>query len=61
MRVEVERVYGSSKVKLDLEKLQLAKDLKTRDRRIEELTQQQVHCVIISMRKIPPLFFIGKA
>ncbi len=42
MRAEVEREYGDSPFKLDLVRLRLAKEVKMKDRRIEELTQQQV-------------------
>ena len=42
MREEVEGEYGGS-VKLDMVRVRLAKEVKTKDRRIEELKQQQVH------------------
>ena len=42
MREEVEGEYGGS-VKLDMVRVRLAKEVKIKDRRIEELTQQQVH------------------
>ena len=42
MRLEVEGGYGSSLVKLDINKVILLKEMKMKDRRIEELTQQQV-------------------
>ena len=43
MREEVEGGYGGGVVKLDLSKMKLLKEVKIKDRRIEELTQQQVH------------------
>ena len=45
MREEVERGSGGS-VKLDMTRLRLAKEAQIKDRRIEELTQQQVQIVI---------------
>ena len=42
MKEEVEGEYGGS-VKLDMVRVRLAKEVKIKDRRIEELTQQQVH------------------
>ena len=42
MREEVEGEYGGP-VKLDMVRVRLAKEVKRKDRRIEELTQQQVH------------------
>ena len=42
MREEVEGEYGGS-VKLDMVRVRLAKEVKIKDRRIEELKQQQVH------------------
>ena len=42
MRVEVEGEYGGSPIRLDMVRLRLAKEVKEKDRRIEELTQQQV-------------------
>ena len=41
MREEVEGEYGGP-VKLDMVRVRLAKEVKIKDRRIEELTQQQV-------------------
>ena len=41
LRAEVEGEYGIS-FRLDIEKLRLAKEGKMKDRRLEELTQQQV-------------------
>ena len=38
MKVEVEKVYGGSLVKLDIGKVLLAKEMKMKDKRIEELT-----------------------
>ena len=40
--MEVEGGYGSNLVKLDIHKVLLLKEMKMKDRRIEELTQQQV-------------------
>ena len=42
MRVEVEGGYGSSMVKLDIHKVLLLKEMKMKERRIEEVTQHQV-------------------
>ena len=42
MKIEVEGGYSSSLVKLDLSKVLISKEMKSKDRRIEELTQQQV-------------------
>ncbi len=42
MREEVEGEYGGGAVKLDLAKVRLAKEMKDKDRKIEELTQNQV-------------------
>ena len=41
MRKEVEGEYGGP-VKLDMVRVKLAKELKMKDKRIEDLTQQQV-------------------
>ncbi len=37
MRVEVEGVYGGSLVKLDINKVLLAKEMKMKDKRLEEM------------------------
>ena len=42
MKVEVEGEYGENVAKLDYGRLRLAKEMKMKDRRMEELTQQQV-------------------
>ena len=42
MKVEVEGEYGSP-VRLDMVRVRLAKEVKVKDRRIVELTQQQVY------------------
>ena len=42
MKVEVEGEYGGIQIRLDMEKLRLAKDVKTKDTQIEMLVQQQV-------------------
>ena len=42
MRVQVEGEYGGGVVKLDFVKLRMAKALLEKDRRLEELTHQQV-------------------
>ena len=42
MREEVEGKYGYP-VKLDMARVKLIKEVKIKDRRIEELTQQQVY------------------
>ena len=41
MREEVEGEYGGIQVKLDLPKMRMARELKQKDRRLEELTQLQ--------------------
>jgi len=45
MKVEVEGEYGACPVRLDMVRLRLAKDVAIKDRRIEELTRLQVHCI----------------
>ena len=40
MKVKVEGEYGSSLVKLDIDKMLLAKEMKMKDKRIEELTAE---------------------
>ena len=40
MKVEVEGVYGGSLGKLDINKVLLAKEMKMKDKRIEELTAE---------------------
>ena len=40
MKVEMEGVYGGSLVKLDIDKVLLAKEMKMKDKRIEELTAE---------------------
>ena len=40
MKVEVEGVYGGSLMKLDIGKVLLAKEMKMKDKRIEELTAE---------------------
>ena len=48
MKVEVEGVYGGSLVKLDIGKVLLAKEMKMKDKRIEELTAEVevTRCII---------------
>ena len=49
MKVEVEGEYGGSHpIRLDMVRVRLAKEVKERDRRIQELTQQQVVSVDVS-------------
>jgi hypothetical protein len=43
MKVEVEGEYGGSPIRLDMVRVRLAKEVKVKERRIEELTQQQVY------------------
>ncbi len=48
MRMEVEGEYGGGALKLDLAKVKLAKEIKDKDKKIEELAEQQVrqqYCV----------------
>ena len=40
MRVEIEREYGTVSIRLDGEKLRLAKEVKAKDHRIRELQNQ---------------------
>ena len=42
LREEVEGEYGGSPIRLDMVRVRLAKEVKTKDRRIQELAQQQV-------------------
>ena len=42
MKVEVEGEYGGSPIKLDMVRVRLAKEAKTKDAQIEEFVQQQV-------------------
>ena len=42
MKVEVEGDYGGGPIKLDMVRVRLAKEVKVKDRQIEDLTQQQV-------------------
>ena len=43
MREEVEGEYGGIQVKLDLPKMRMARELRQKDRRLEELTQLLVN------------------
>ena len=43
MRAAVEGEYGGGAVKVDLARVKLTKEVKEKDRRIQQLTQQQVH------------------
>ena len=42
MKVEVEGEYGGSPIRLDMVRVRLAKEVKTKDTQIGELMQQQV-------------------
>ena len=42
MKVEVEGEYGGSPIRLDMVRVRLAKEVKSNEQRIRELTQQQV-------------------
>ena len=42
LKVEVEGVYGGSLVKLDINRVLLAKEIKRKDKRIEELREVEV-------------------
>ena len=42
MKVEVEGEYGGSPIRLDMVRVRLAKEVKLNEKRIRELTQQQV-------------------
>ena len=52
MREEVEMVCGGGVVRLDLSKIHLFKELKMKDRRIEELTQQQISADTLIRRQV---------
>ena len=41
IKVEVEGEYGGSPIRLDMVRMKLAKEVKIKDRRIEELIQEQ--------------------
>ena len=43
MKVEVEGEYGASVIELDIARVRFARDMRKKDRKIEELTHQQVH------------------
>ena len=43
MKVEVEGEYGCNPIRLDMVRVRLAKEVKVKERRIVELTQQQVY------------------
>ena len=42
MKVEVEGEYGGSPIRLDMVRVRLAKEVKTKDEHIKELVQHQV-------------------
>jgi hypothetical protein len=44
MKVEVEGEYGGIPIRLDMVRVRLAKEVKAKERRIKELTQEKV-CV----------------
>ena len=46
--MEVEGEYGGSPIKLDMVRVRLAKEVKVKDRQIEDLMQQQVIVVCCS-------------
>ena len=48
MRVEVEGVYGGSLVKMDINKVLLAKEMKMKDKRLEEMEVRFEHVLIYS-------------
>ena len=43
LKVEVDGLYGGSLVKLDIDKVLLTKEMKMKDKKIEELTQYEVY------------------
>ena len=45
IKVEIEGDYGGGPIKLDMVRVRLAKEVKVMEKRIEELTQQQVMIV----------------
>ena len=47
MREEVEGQYGAIQGKVDLSKMRLARELRQKDRRLEELAQLQVKTAVI--------------
>ena len=49
MRVEVEGVYGGSLVKLDIDKVLLAKEMNMKDKRLKEMEVRFKHVLIVRM------------
>ena len=61
MREEVEGGCGGGVVRLDLSKVKLFKEVKIKDRRIEELTQQQVHWTVHELAvELGNIYFYSK-
>ena len=59
MKVEVEGEYGGSPIRLDMVRIRLAKEVKMKERRAEELMQQQVivpHCMRLSCIQYPKTY-----
>ncbi len=54
----MEGEYGGGAIRLDLARVRLAKEVKDKDRRIEELTQQQV--VLSILRYVLTVFSFRK-
>ena len=47
--MEVEGVYGGSLVKLDMSKILVAKEMKMKDKRLEEMEVRLKHVLIVLM------------
>ena len=58
VRGEVEGEYGGGAIKLDLARVRLAKEVKEKDRMIEELTEQQV-CLPITPSRLRCIVIFG--
>ena len=59
MREEVEGEYGGIQVKLDLPKMRMARELRQKDRRLEELEQLQVTSIKLKYLLKTHHFYIG--
>ena len=55
MKVEVEGEYGGSPIRLDMVRVRLAKEVKSNEQRIRELTQQQVRVLDLSLHVHCPI------
>lgn len=50
IRTEVEGEYGACMSKLDIAKIRLLKEMKFKDKKIKELTQQEVLCIAFMLK-----------